>query len=83
MPGVELEGAAVFLWRSRANSLRLMAGSEDPLGYTGRYGSPFLENIWERWHLLSGDKRAGRSHYPPPPLSIGTKTPMEGSLPGH
>lgn len=50
MPGVEREGVAVFLWRSRANSLWLMAGSEDPLGYIGRYGSPFLEHIQERWH---------------------------------
>jgi len=40
-------------------TLGQMGLSEDTLGHIGRNGYPFLEHIWERWHCLSGDQRAG------------------------
>lgn len=38
------------------------AQTKDPMGWTGKDGSSYLEHIWKRWHCLAGDKITGRQH---------------------
>lgn len=51
-------GTAVLLWR-RAEAQEWRVQSEDPLVWTGRESSPFLDHIWEGQASQGTKERAG------------------------
>lgn len=78
------KGATVLLWRKRSDSLGAEdKQSDDLLGHTGRDSPCFLECISERWHYLSGGKRASEHFFPLTPLTIAAGIAAEGGQLGH